>query len=62
MTPSATPQATVTPTPTPKRITLPEGCVYHSLYLEPGLGYDVLTFHCPTILDRVTPGAVGGTD
>jgi len=49
-TPGATAESSNTPTPKPKQITLPAGCVYHSLYLEPGLGYDVLTFHCPSIL------------
>lgn len=68
MTATVTPKAntpstdTASATPTPNRITLPVGCVYHSLYLEPGLGYDVLVFHCPSILTGVTPGAVGGTD
>jgi hypothetical protein len=38
-----------TPTPTPKRITLPEGCVFHSWYAEFGSEFDVMTFRCPTL-------------
>jgi hypothetical protein len=48
-----TPTATVTPEPTetPKRITLPEGCVFHSWYAEFGTAYDVMTFRCPTLFE-----------
>lgn len=58
--PSATP--TSEPTPTPKRITLDEGCVLHSVLLEVGAGYDTLTFHCPSVLKDVKPQGVGTVD
>jgi hypothetical protein len=44
-----TSEPTPEPTATPKRITLPEGCVFHSWYAEFGTAYDVMTFRCPTL-------------
>jgi hypothetical protein len=58
-----TPTATVTPepTPTPKRITLPEGCTFHSWYAEFGSKFDVMTFRCPTLFEYAGQG-VGASD
>jgi hypothetical protein len=58
-----TPIATGTPEPTatPKRITLPAGCVFHSWYAEFGTEYDVMTFRCPTLFQYAGQG-VGASD
>ena len=51
---TATPEPTVTPTS--NRITLPEGCTFHSWYAEFGTTFDVMTFHCPPLFEY---GGVG---
>jgi hypothetical protein len=51
ITPSSMSDAVPTPIETPKRITLPEGCVFHSWYAEFGTAYDVMTFRCPTLFE-----------
>jgi hypothetical protein len=60
---TVTPTVTVTPepTPTPNRITLPEGCTFHSWYAEFGSKFDVMTFRCPTLFEYAGQG-VGTTD
>lgn len=54
---TVTPEPSGTPTPGRKEITLPSDCTFHSLYVEMGKPYSVLTFHCPNA--TVAPAGVG---